>query len=119
MEPSGKGLPLPGTPALYALIMVGLATITLSTSSVRAEETTDQSSYPLKSENAIPLGDFSEYLSCAQTAVPPRTARTAVAITIVSLLLRFMADPFLSVVDELLFGHGLAAPCPFSQRCCF
>jgi hypothetical protein len=45
--------------------MVGLATITLSTSSVRAEETTAQSSYPLKSESAIPLGDFSEYLSCA------------------------------------------------------
>ncbi len=62
MEPSGKGWPLPGTPALYALIIVGLATITLSTSSVRAEETTAQSSYPLKSENAIPLGDFSEYL---------------------------------------------------------
>src|SRR2546429_6422969 len=58
MEPSGKGWPLPGTPALYALIIVGLATITLSTSSVRAEETTAQSSYPLKSENAIPLGDF-------------------------------------------------------------
>jgi hypothetical protein len=56
---------LPGTPALYASIMVGLATITLSTSSVRAEETTAQSSYPLKSENAIPLGDLSEYLSCA------------------------------------------------------
>jgi hypothetical protein len=34
-------LPLPGTPALYASIMVGLATIALSTSSVRAEETTD------------------------------------------------------------------------------
>ena len=65
LEPSGKGWPLPGTPDLYALIMVGLATITLSTSSVRAEETTDQSSYPLKSENAIPPGDFSEYLSCA------------------------------------------------------
>src|SRR5271163_4742103 len=63
MEPSGKGWPLPGMPALYALIMVGFATITLSTSSVRAEETTDQSSYPLKSENAIPLGDTSEYLS--------------------------------------------------------
>src|SRR5208282_5754323 len=78
MEPSGKGLPLPGTPALYALIMIGLATITLSTSSVRAVETTDQSSYPLKSENAIPLGDFSEYLSCAATATP-RTARIAVA----------------------------------------
>src|SRR5205085_8931647 len=93
LEPSGKGWPLPGTPALYALIMVGLATITLSTSSVRAEETTAQSSYPLKSENAIPLGDFSEYLSCAQTAAPP-TASTAVAIATVSLLLRFMADPF-------------------------
>jgi hypothetical protein len=31
MEPSGKGCPLPGTPALNAVIMVGLATITLST----------------------------------------------------------------------------------------
>src|SRR5208337_5594965 len=78
MEPSGKGLPLPGIPALYALIMVGLPTITLSTSSVRAEETTDQSSYPLKSENAIPPGDFSEYLSCAESAATPRTASTAV-----------------------------------------
>ncbi|HZS99064.1 MAG TPA: hypothetical protein VFA40_19925 [Terriglobales bacterium] len=60
MEPSGKGWPLPGMPDFYALIMVGLATITFSTSLVRAEETTDQSSYPLKSENAILLGDFSE-----------------------------------------------------------
>src|SRR6204780_215410 len=79
LEPSGKGWPFPGTPALYALIMVGLATITLSTSSVRAEETTDQSSYPRKSENAIPLGDFSEYFSwfwlCAQRAAAKRTAR--------------------------------------------
>jgi hypothetical protein len=65
LEPSGKGWPLPGTPALYALIMVGLATITLSTSSARADETTARSSYPLKPENAIPLGDFSEYLPCA------------------------------------------------------
>src|SRR5271170_1098714 len=63
MEPSGKAWLLPGTPALYALIIVGFATMTLSTSSVRAEETTDQSSYPLRSENAIPLGDFNEYLS--------------------------------------------------------
>src|SRR5580704_4182451 len=68
LEPSGKGWPLPGTPALKAAIMAGLATITLSTSSVRAEETTAQSSYPLKSENAIPSGDFSEYLSCASCA---------------------------------------------------
>src|SRR5208282_4041071 len=97
LEPSGKGWPFPGTPALYALIMVGLATITLSTSLVRAEETTDQSSYPLKSENAIPLGVFSEYLSCAwscaQMTVAPRTASAAVAIAIVSLLLRSMAEP--------------------------
>src|SRR6476620_2918701 len=91
LEPSGKGLPLPGMPALYALIMVGLAAITLSTSSVRAEETTAQSSYPLKSENAIPLGDFSAYLSCAESAVAPMTASTAVAIAIGSLAWRFMA----------------------------
>jgi hypothetical protein len=56
MDPSGKGWPLPGTPALYALIIVGFATITLSISVVRAEETSAQSSYPLKSENAIPPG---------------------------------------------------------------
>src|SRR4051794_33343512 len=82
LEPSGKGWPSPGTPALYASIMVGLATITLSTSSVRAEETTAQSSYPLKSENAIPLGDFSAYLSCAETAVSPQTASTTATVTV-------------------------------------
>ncbi len=111
-EPSGKGWPLPGTPALYALIMVGLATITLSTSSVRAEETTAQSSYPLKSENAIPLGDFSEYLSCAETAVATRAASAAVAIAIVSLLLRFVADPYLN--QDFHFGswigHSISHP---------
>src|SRR5689334_3605491 len=62
-DPCGKAWPLPGMPDFIALMMVGLPRITFSTSSVRAEETTDQSSYPLKSENAIPLGDFSEYLS--------------------------------------------------------
>src|SRR5246127_4468361 len=87
MEPSGKGWPLPGPPALYALIMVGLATITLSTSSVRAEETTAQSSYPLKSENAIPLGDFREYLSCAEMAVLPKTTTDTERIPIASMLL--------------------------------
>src|ERR1035438_7295231 len=76
MEPSGKGWPLPGTPALYALIIVGLATITLRTSSVRAEETTAQSSYPLKSENAITPGDFSEYLSCAKKTAATRTGES-------------------------------------------
>jgi hypothetical protein len=62
LEPSGKGWPLPGTPAWYALIMAGLATITLSTSSVRAEDTTAQSSYPTKSENAISARRFQRVL---------------------------------------------------------
>jgi hypothetical protein len=43
----------------------------------------------LKSENAIPLGDSNEYLSCAQTDGPPTTASAAVAIAIVN----FMAYP--------------------------
>src|SRR5580658_351713 len=64
--------------------MDGLATITLSISSCRAEEAADQSSYPLKSENAIPLGDISEYLSlfwpCAKRAAAARTASTATAV---------------------------------------
>jgi hypothetical protein len=59
--------------------MVGFATMTLSTSSVRADETVAQSSYPLKSENAIPPGDFSEYLSCAYRVVATRTTSTATA----------------------------------------
>jgi hypothetical protein len=82
-------------------MIVGLATITLSTSSVRAEDTTAQSSYPLKSANAIPSGDFSEYLFCASTTAPP-TASTAAIITIVSLLLPCMAVPFVSVRGELV-----------------
>jgi hypothetical protein len=105
MEPSGKSWPLPGTPALYALIIVGLATITWSTSSARAEETSAQSSYPRKSENEIPLGDFSEYLSCAKTAA---------AIAIVRLLLRFMAD-FLSRISILALGPGTAQHTPNSS----
>src|SRR5271168_1368311 len=64
--------------------MAGLATITLSTSVVRAEETTDQSSYPLKSENAIPLGDFSKYLSlswpCAERAEATMAASSAAVV---------------------------------------
>src|SRR5579862_6046106 len=112
LEPSGKGWPLPGMPALYAWIIVGLATITLSTWSVRAEETTAQSSYPLKSENAIPPGDCNEYLSCGETAATPKTASTAVAIPIVSLLLRSMADPCLN--QDFHFGcwmgHSISHP---------
>src|SRR3954449_12131670 len=94
LEPSGKGWPLPGMPALYASIITGFATITFSTSSVRAEDTTDQSSYPLKSENAMPLGDLSEYLSWAQAVVAPRIASVAAASAIVRVPLHFMGDPF-------------------------
>src|SRR6202167_781357 len=92
MEPSGKGWPLTGTPALNDLIIVGLATMTLSISSVRAEETTDQSSYPLKSENAIPLGDFSKYLSCGSDAATTSTvSAVTAAATTVKQARRFMA----------------------------
>src|SRR5262245_29519645 len=96
LEPSGKGWPLAGTPALYASIMVGLATITLSTSSVRAEETTAQSSYPLKSENAIPLGDFSEYLSCA-ALISPKAASNPAIITEDGILVMARPRMFLTV----------------------
>src|ERR1700722_7675491 len=50
----------------------------------------------MKSENAIPLGDFNKYLSlswpCAKRAATPRTARTAMAVaTIVKAAIRFTA----------------------------
>src|SRR5439155_18794539 len=111
--PSGKGLPLPGTPALYALIMVGLATITLSTSSVRAEETTAQSSYPLKSENAIPLGDFSEYLSCARAAVPPRTTSDTETTPIANMLLRVITCSLLLVSNQSCSLNTCACVFPY------
>src|ERR1700728_1310711 len=65
LEPSGNGLPLPGTPCLYALIITGFATMSLITfcASVRLGPTDCQSSYPLKSENASPPGTFRVYLS--------------------------------------------------------
>src|SRR3984957_15831113 len=83
-DPSGKGLPLPGMPALYAAIIVGLATITLRSASVWLTATTCQSSYPLKSENGSPLGTCSVYLSCAAAAQLPTAMSTipsAVAAT--------------------------------------
>jgi hypothetical protein len=55
--------PCAGTNEIVAYIIVGLATITSSASSIRAEETTAHSSYPLRSENTIPLGDFGKHLS--------------------------------------------------------
>src|SRR5215472_17492165 len=64
LQPSGKGLPLPGTPSLYAWIITGFARITLITfwASVRLGPTLCQSSYPLNSANARPPGTFTVYL---------------------------------------------------------
>src|SRR5208283_2498854 len=86
MEPSGKGWPLSGTPALNDLIIFGLATMTLSISSVRAEETTAQSSYPLKSENAIPLGDFSVFREKIIEASPPSRGAFLLRLTASAML---------------------------------
>src|SRR5262245_6880522 len=48
--------------------------MTLSTSSVRATETTCQSSYPRKSENARPFGTRKLYLSCCAAMATPTTS---------------------------------------------
>src|SRR5215468_4126055 len=93
LEPSGKGLPLPGEPSLYALIMTGFATITLITfwASVRLGPTTCQSSYPRNSENARPPGTFTVYLSWAVKARETETARNANAIRLVRIFFVFMS----------------------------
>src|SRR5260370_37357598 len=44
--------------------------------------TTCQSSYPLNSENASPFGTCTVYLSCAEMALPPKTASTTAMITV-------------------------------------
>src|SRR5438034_8521941 len=83
LEPSGKGLPLPGMPDWQALIITGLARITAISFSFRLMETVCQPSYPLNSENASPFGTRTVYLawavSCAEVALPPRTASTVTA----------------------------------------
>src|SRR5215510_1198334 len=45
-------------------------------------ETTCQSSYPLKSENARPFGTCTVYLSCAEMALPPKTPRHANVVVV-------------------------------------
>src|SRR5262245_45415207 len=71
--------------------------MTFSSVSVRADETISQLSYPRKSENAIPPGDFSVYLSnwpCAK-ALAPRAASATAATPSDNRRLRFMLRPFL------------------------
>src|SRR5712691_11671065 len=82
LEPSGKCVPLPGTPAREASIIMGLARITAINSSVWLTATTCQSSYPLNSENASPFGTCTVYLSCADMALPPKTASATTTIAI-------------------------------------
>src|SRR5215472_1462850 len=82
MAPSGKGLPLPGTPSLKAAIATGFPRITAYTPPFSLIATTGQSSYPLNSENASPPGTCTVYLSCAEIALPPKTASTTAMITI-------------------------------------
>src|SRR5271155_1309117 len=104
LEPSGKGLPLPGTPSLYASIITRFATISLITfwASVRLGPTACQSSYPLNSENASPFGTFTVYLSCAAMAQPPMTASTPVIAAIVAILLHFIEHSLISGLRFLL-----------------
>src|SRR3954467_7961185 len=92
LEPSGKGLPLPGTPARQASIIAGLATIHLIFSSVLLTATGCQFSYPLKSENASPPGTCTVYLSCAARAMPPETASDATMV-ITGMFLFFISVP--------------------------
>src|SRR5258708_31823059 len=57
--------------------------------------TTCQSSYPLNSENASPFGVCTVYLSCAEIALPPKTASTTA-----------MAAPAAADVARTLRGVG-------------
>src|ERR1700733_13116399 len=82
LAPSGKGLPLPGTPARRASIMTGFPKIAANLPPLSLVEMTGQSSYPLNSENAGPLGICTVYLSCAEMALPPNTASTVAIVTI-------------------------------------
>src|SRR6516165_1889302 len=82
LEPSGKSLPLPGTPSLYAFIMTSFAAISFKLLSVWLTATFCQVSYPLNSDHASPFGIFRVYLSCSARAMLPKAASDAVMITI-------------------------------------
>ena len=51
---------------------------------------TGQPSYPLNSENASPPGTCRVYLSCAEMALPPKTATTTAMIKIAENVVLFM-----------------------------
>src|SRR5258705_5683230 len=83
-------------------------------------ETVCQPSYPLNSENASPFGTRTVYLawavSCAEMALPPKTASTETAsetttITTAGTLLRFIATSpwFWLLACELGFSLGPTA----------
>src|SRR4029077_10977913 len=63
-------------------IISGFPTNTAISPSFSPIAITGQSSYPLNSENASPFGTCTVYLSCAEIALPPKTASTTATITI-------------------------------------
>src|SRR5215469_99212 len=56
-----------------------------------------ESVYPLISENASPFGTCTVYLSCAEMALPPKTASTAATIAISQDRILVMAHSFASL----------------------
>src|SRR5580692_388114 len=108
LAPSGKGLPLPGTPALNASIIVGFPTITANNPPLRLTAMTCQPSYPLNSENASPFGTFNSYLSCADNAAPVlKTASAAAIHAMVSLLLFLItATPMIELMELAGRNHA-------------
>src|SRR5215510_13364342 len=118
LEPSGKCLPSAGRPSLYAAIIVGLATITLIPFSVCLTATSSQFSYPRKSENASPLGTCKVYLSCAASAMLPKTASNTTMITIGEdgFLVMARSCAFVSQNQWRLFKRCCAALARYSFR---
>src|ERR1700732_579581 len=62
---------------------------------------TGQPSYPLNSANASPPGTCRVYLSCAEMALPPKTATAAATITISKDAIFVMLIPPLRFVNEV------------------
>src|SRR6185437_12654193 len=103
LEPSGKGLPLPGMPDLKALMITGFPTITAIVPARWLAAITSQFSYPRKSENARPPGTRRVYLSwlAAEIATPKTMAITITMPVLISLPLLFIsAAPCLRVKTD-------------------
>src|SRR5262249_37732701 len=112
LAPSGKGLPLPGMPALYASIIMEFPRITASLSLLWLTAITCQLSYPLNSEKASPPGTFREYFSCCAKRVRPiNRLRTPAVIENATTCLCLMCK---SLLRDLTSNAG---PTQFIGRC--